>query len=69
MVTGHLHLFYPQVEIVLETEGHYYPEDPRKLGIQVFKVESNAFRGVVQYLDGFFGIENNSLGVPFRWSR
>ena len=68
MVTGHLQLFYDQLEVQLQSDTLIPPGDCRELGIQVFDVNSGALRGVVQYLDGFYGWEPHPSGKQFRWN-
>ena len=69
MVTGHLQLFYDQLDIQLHSDTVMPPGDSRDLGIQVFDVNSGAPRGVVQYLDGFYGWESHPSGKQFRWTK
>jgi len=69
MVTGHLQLFYDQLELELQTEMFMPTEDGRELGVQVFEVNSSAPGGIVQYLDGFHGFEQNANGRKFRWTK
>ena len=69
MVTGHLQLFYDQLEVQLQSDTLIPPGDCRELGIQVFDVNSGALRGVVQYLDGFYGWEPHPSGKQFRWTQ
>ena len=69
MVTGHLQMFYDQVELRLETNTFVPPGDERSLGVQVFNVDSGTPRGVVQYLDGFYGREPGLCGERFRWTK
>lgn len=68
LVTGHLQLFYNQCIVEIESETIVLPDDGRALAIQVFGVNSNTPRGVVQYLDGFYGWEEHPAG-RFRWSK
>ena len=67
LVTGHLQLFYDELELELELEAVQVPGDGRSLGIQVYGVESETPRGVVQYLEGFYSRENDTRGRAFRW--
>lgn len=69
MVTGHLQLFYDQLEIQMQTDTIVPPGDGRVLGVQVFDVDSGASRGVVQYLEGFHGWEPHPSGKRFRWTK
>ena len=69
LVTGHLQLFYDQLVLKLQSEIFVPPNDGRKLGIQVFDVDSGVLRGVVQYLAGFYGQEPHHSGRSFRWSK
>lgn len=68
LVTGHLQLFYDQLILEILAESFIPPNDGRELGVQVFGVESGAPRGVVQYLEGFYGRERDGIGRTFRWS-
>ena len=68
MVTGHLQMFYNQVDLRLEASTFVPPGDDRSLGIQVLNVDSSTPRGVVQYLDGFYGKELGPSGESFRWT-
>ena len=68
IITGHLQLFYDQLELVIESETVTPINDGRTLGIQVFEVDTGAKRGVVQYLDGFYGREYFG-GEYFRWTK
>lgn len=69
MVTGHLQLFYDQLVVQLQSDTVIPPGDGRELGTQVFDVNSGAPRGVVQYLDGFYGWEPHPSGKQFRWTQ
>lgn len=69
LVTGHLRLFYDQLEVEIRTHSFVPENDGRELGIQVFKVDTGVFRGVVQYLDGFHGTEPHYSGTKFRWTK
>lgn len=69
IVTGHLRLFYNQLELRFEAETIVPPNDPRQLGVQVFDLDSGAVRGVFQYLDGFYWREYHPSGRPFRWMK
>jgi len=69
MVTGHLQLFYDQLEVQLHSDTVIPPGDGRELGIQIFDVKSGVSRGVVQYLDGFYGWESHPSGKNFRWTQ
>ncbi|MBN2549201.1 MAG: glycosyltransferase [Anaerolineales bacterium] len=68
MLTGHLQLFYDQLELEFQAEAFSVPGDGRELGFQLFGVESNTPRGVIQYLEGFYGPEAAGK-KSFRWSR
>ena len=69
MVTGHLQLFYDQLDIHLLSDTVVPPGDGRELGIQIFEVKSGTSRGVIQYLDGFYGWEPHPYGQSFRWTQ
>ena len=69
LVTGHLQLFYPQLEVELQTDVFTPDEDGRLLGVAVAGVDTGVQRGVVQYLDGFHGREMHPLYGSFRWSQ
>ncbi|MDD5467468.1 MAG: glycosyltransferase family 2 protein [Anaerolineales bacterium] len=69
LVTGHLVLFYDQLEVFLECDTFTPPGNGRALGVQVFQVESGAAQGVVQYLEGFCGSETQPTGEAFRWTQ
>jgi hypothetical protein len=69
MVTGHLQLFYPQLEVELTTETFVPEGDGRTLGILVSSVDSDAPHGVVQYLEGFYGRESYQDYGNFRWMK
>ncbi|MCI0520173.1 MAG: glycosyltransferase [Chloroflexi bacterium] len=66
LVSGRLQLFYDQIEFSLQADEFSVPGDPRRLGVQVYAVESGAYRGAVQHLEGFYGPERSPHGV-FRW--
>ena len=68
LVTGHLQLFYDQLALQIETETFAPPSDGRDLGVQIFQVDSGAQRGVVQYLEGFYGREAHPSAGSFRWT-
>lgn len=68
LVTGHLQLFYDQLPLKIETETFTPPIDGRNLGVQIFQVDSGVQRGVVQYLEGFYGHEAHPSGGSFRWT-
>jgi GT2 family glycosyltransferase len=68
MVSGHLQLFYDELELEFDVAATQVPGDGRSLGIQVYGVESGTPRGVVQYHSGFYGWETNLSGQAFRWS-
>jgi len=69
IVTGHLRLYYDQLELTLETETFSPPDDPRSLGVMVHEVSTGVFRGVVQYLEGFYWREGESSGPTWRWTQ
>jgi hypothetical protein len=69
VVTGHLQLFYNQVEIELRSETFTHLKRGVPAGVQVFAVESGAERGVPQYLDGFHGFEKDAQKRSFTWSQ
>ena len=69
IITGHLQLFYDQVKFSFKADAFSPQGDPRSLGVQIFRVDSGAERGIVQYLDGFYGEERNENGERFRWSQ
>jgi hypothetical protein len=66
LVSGHLQLFYDQIEFSLQADEFFPPGDPRRLGVQLYAVESGAYRGAVQHLEGFYGPERGPHGA-FRW--
>ncbi len=68
MVNGHSRLFYDQLEVCLESDILVPGEnDPRRLGVMLSNVNSGLERGVVQYLQGFYGWEEFG-GTRFRWT-
>jgi GT2 family glycosyltransferase len=69
LVTGRLRLFYEQLVVALQSESSIQQHDARRLGVQVFGVESGAPGGVVQYLKGFYGWERLATGSRFRWMK
>jgi GT2 family glycosyltransferase len=69
LITGHLQLFYNQLEIEIFSDTFSPEGDSRQLGVQVFEVDSGATGGVVQYLDGFYGWETHPSGRRFRWAQ
>jgi len=69
IVTGRLQLFYNQIALKFATETFNPTDDKRDLGVQLFKVESGAQGGVIQYLDGFYGSERHPSGIPYRWTK
>jgi GT2 family glycosyltransferase len=69
IVTGHLRLYYNQLELRLETETFTPPNDPRDLGVMVYEVDTGVFRGVVQYLEGFYWREGQPPGPSWRWTQ
>ena len=66
VVSGHLRLYYDQLELRLETETFTPPNDPRHLGLMVYEVDTGTFRSVTQYLDGFYWRETQN-GLSWRW--
>lgn len=69
LVSGHLRLYYDQLVLELEAETITPSNDGRELGVQVFEVDSGAPRGVIQYLEGFYGREPHPSGRIFRWTK
>ncbi len=69
MVTAHLRMFFDEVEFSLKADVVTPKDDPRPLSVQVFGVDSGAPRGVVQYLDGFYGWEYHPALGRFRWMK
>lgn len=69
IVTGHLRLYYDQLELRLETEAFTPPNDPRRLGVMVHEVDTGVFRGVVQYLEGFYWREGQPPAPSWRWTQ
>jgi len=69
LVTGHLQLFYPQLEVDIIAETYIPEGDGRELGVVLSLVDSGAMRGVVQYLNGFYGNEAYSLYGSYRWTQ
>lgn len=69
MVTGHLQLFYPQLEVELKTETFVPEGDGRALGTLISSVDCGAPHGVVQYLEGFYGREVQPPFGDFRWMK
>lgn len=66
LINAHLRLFYPQLRLQIESETCLPPADARPLGIRFCEVTSPVPRGVVQYLEGFYGWEQVG-GQRFRW--
>ncbi len=68
IINGHSRLFYDELLVMLESES-FVPEslDTRQLGVMVSAVETDADRGTVQYLEGFYGWEEYG-GLRYRWS-
>lgn len=66
IVTGHLHLFYDQLELNLQvdTAGSTTEMTP---ALRVYQVETGAQRSVVQYLEGFIGWQPDTAGRLFRY--
>jgi GT2 family glycosyltransferase len=70
LVTGHMQLFYDQVELHLSSATFAPVGDSRALGVMLRSVEvSDAPRGTVQYLSGWHGWERDPAGARFRWSK
>jgi len=69
MVSGHLVMFYDQLELEIKTDTFSQEDDPRQLGVQVFDVDSGVPKGIVQYLKGFYSQENLSSEKSFRWCK
>lgn len=69
MVTGHLQLFYDQLELDLRAETFTPPGEDRQLGVQIYAVEYGLPRGITQYLQGFYGREANPTSGVYRWSQ
>lgn len=67
LVTGHLQLFYDQLNIEIQTQSFKPENDTRDLGIQIFSIDTGTERGVVQYLAGFHNYEQHPSGKTFRW--
>ncbi len=66
MITSRLQLLHDQLVLTLQVEPLSPENDNRESGIQVFGVDSQAPKGVVQYLDGFYGWESDLSGNQFR---
>lgn len=68
IINGHSRLFYDQLVVQLISDS-FIPAtlDQRVLGIKVAGVETGAERGVIQYLEGFYGWEDYG-GIRYRWS-
>lgn len=69
IVTGHLRLYYDQLELRLESETFTPESDPRPLGVMVHVASTGVFRGVVQYLEGFYWREGQAPGPTWRWTQ
>ena len=69
LVSGHLQLFYEQLEIKIECDTFMPENDRRPLGVQVFDVQHNLHKGVVQYLEGFYGWEKIAAETQIRWTK
>jgi GT2 family glycosyltransferase len=69
MVSGHLIMFYDQLELEIKTDTFSQEHDPRRLGVQVFNVTSGVPKGIVQYLEGFYSQETLSSEKSFRWCK
>jgi GT2 family glycosyltransferase len=69
IVTGHLHLFYDYITVRLSADTFVPAGDGRELGVQIYAVDSGVMKGVVQFLDGVYGWENDASGKKFRWTR
>lgn len=68
LVTGRLQLFYDQLPLELAVQPFIPENDRRCLGMQIFSIDSGIRRGVVQFLDGFYGWEHRPDGQAFRWT-
>ena len=70
IVAGHLRLFYDQLELRFETEA-FVPSnnDSRELGVMFYRVDTGVFRGVNQFLDGFYWREVYENGLSWRWMK
>jgi hypothetical protein len=70
LVAGHLRLYYDQLELRLETDS-FVPSnnDTRELGMMFYNVDTGVFRGVTQFLDGFYWREVVSQGLSWRWMK
>ncbi len=62
IVTGHLQLYYPQLMIDI---GIDIPAGSEL--VRVYDVDTAAFKGVVQYLEGFSSPRADETGRNFRW--
>jgi len=69
IITGHLHLFYDQLTISIDCDPFTPPGDGRELGVKIFDLDSGVFRGVYQYLNGFYGREIDAYERRYRWSK
>jgi GT2 family glycosyltransferase len=67
LVNGHSRLFYDQIQLTLESDSFIPGNDPRRLGVMISGIESGTPRGIVQYLEGFYGWEEDG-GLRYRWT-
>lgn len=67
IINGHSRLFYDQLILELQSEPFQPENDSRQLGVQLQAVDSGAPRGVVQYLEGFYGWEGPAPS-RYRWT-
>lgn len=65
LVTGHLQLFYNQLEVTLAVDGEP-PGSEGRSPLRIYEVNSGAQRGIVQYLEGFSGLERDESGALYR---
>ncbi len=68
IVNGHSRLFYDQLVLDLVCDTFQPEHDDRELGVQLLSIDTGTQRGVVQYLEGFYGWEGPA-NARFRWSK
>jgi O-antigen biosynthesis protein len=66
IITGHLLLFYDELDVQLETTLAQSSGGSHNPGIRIYAVESGTPRGVPQYLEGFYGWEVDRNGQRYR---
>jgi len=67
IIGGKSLLYYDQLTLTVHSTSFTPENDQRNLGVMIFDVKSNVWKGNLQYLSGFFGKEDSPEG-KFQWT-